>query len=234
MIRELFYELYMFFRRFAGTGAVAVLFIVALIMYAACRKCGEKSGWWRFLSVISAIGCAFSETFYAIVDRYRNKPLYRYLAGFFGVCLMVLAIAASGKSVFSAEFTSRAENDMHIPPGILEAAQYIAEDAENPVVLVMPGWGAYFESFSSGLKMAYHDPENEDASELGEDERTLYLQLQMDNPDMKKIAGTAHRIGCGYVVLSEDLWSEFPITRFGYELMRECDGCLVYREVNSP
>ena len=76
-------------------------------------------------------------------------------------------------------------------------------------------------------------PKAEDAASSDEDMRTLYAQLSVAHPDMRKVASIAHKRGCGYVALSDGIWPEVPITELGYELIFETDGCRLYREVNT-
>ncbi len=235
MIRELLFELHTVLRNIAGSGAVLVLFFGAMLLFVLFfSKNRERKIWAMFLSVLGIIAAAVTET----VDRVRNdarfRPAQKYAALAVTVCLVVLAIAASGKSVFSEEFNTKAENDMHIPGGLESAMEDILRDADTPVVLVMPGWRVYFESYSSGFELLRSEPEGNDPSTLDEDGIILYTELERSSPDMKKVASVAKRRGCEYVVLSDDIWPEVPITKCGYDVFCEYDGCRVYKEVSAP
>ncbi len=228
MIRELISELYTFYRQLAGTGSVIVMFLSALAVIVIVRK--NRRGITPVLlsfcgCIASVAGTVVDKTFSCKKDS--NKE--RILSTLFASMILILAITSSGTLIFSQSMSVAAENDMHLPAYIVEAADAVINDGVDGCVLTMPGWGPYFESYSSGYKII--SPGQEDTSSSDEDIRTIAIQLYQVHPDMKKVASAAHRKGCGYVVLSDGIWPDVPITEFGYELLFETDGCRVYREV---
>ena len=115
-----------------------------------------------------------------------------------------------------------------------EVLDVILSECDAPKVLTMPGWGMYIESYSSKFSLMYEDPEGGDLSRYDEETAGVITELQKVSPDMKKVAAAARRCGCGYVILSTDLWPAKPITGYGYDLIFESDTCVVYREVKTP
>ncbi len=233
MIRELAYELYTNHRLLAGTGSVAVLFAASVLalflLYPKKRQIKPLC-----LSVLGVIAVMIAEA----ADRAANikvkVQIKRYACAVFVVCLCALTITSSGQPVFSKSMSEPAENDMHIPGFLLEAMDAVLAEDSEPDVLVMPGWGPLFECYSSRFKMAYEEPCENDLSGLDEEEWILYTELSTSHPDMKRVAAIAGKRGCDFVVLSNDLWPQVPITDCGYELILETDGCSVYREVKTP
>jgi hypothetical protein len=136
--------------------------------------------------------------------------------------------------VFSREFCSRAENDMHIQTDLCEAADAILVKSDHPIVLAMPGWDVYLLAYSSRFDMMYESPRSTDIVITDEDEYTAYTELSKIHPDMGKVAKAAKRKDAEYVLLSKGIWQEIPIDRYGYELIFENDTCAVYREVSAP
>ena len=185
------------------------------------------------LSFLGTIATAAAVICEEAVSRF-TKRSHRCAAGLLAVFLCILAVVSSGTNVFSEELSERAENNMHIPGAIIEAMDAVLSDADDPHVAVMPGWGRYFESYSSGFDLMYREPENDDTSSFDDDQRIVYTELSDVHPDMGKVASAARRAGCRYVIISRDVWPKVAITGHGFKLMFENDRCLVYREVDAP
>lgn len=238
MIRELMYELYSNIRLLIGSGAVVVLFIASLIFVFRDRTDNDGDADHDpcpalFFSPLVLIGCAVSLMFSKVTDTFKN-PLAKRAALVFAACLAALIIASSGTFVFSNDLSGRAENDMHIPSDLIGAMDAVLADDGAAKVLTMPGWGAYLSAYSSSFTLMYEDPEGEDLSGLDEDSRIVYRQLLTTHPDMKAVASAAKRAKVSHIILSDSLWPEVPITKFGYEPALEEGGCIVYREVKAP
>ncbi len=228
MIRELFYELHSTLRSVAGDGAVFVLFVLCALFLASVNFTSGKRSWACLLSPLSLIAATVSSVIqkaYATADKCAAKIMAAVFAGL----IAVLAITSSGKNVFSRELCEKAENDMHVPGYIMTAMNEVADEgAEEIRVLAPDRWTAYFEGYSGRFIPVYDDDSLSD-----EDRRILDAELESIHPDMKKIASIAHGSGCGYVVLPDSMWPDIPITKLGYEVMAECGGCTVYREVRE-
>ncbi|MCR5687553.1 MAG: hypothetical protein K6G58_05990 [Lachnospiraceae bacterium] len=228
MIKELFAELYRGYRDFAGSGALPVLFaasVFAVFIATPKEKLREKVP--IVLSVIPACACALVLICEETIKRTKGRKKW---AAAFAVLLAMMIVAASGKSVISPEFTEKAENRMHIPEDVYESMQAILAEEDDPTVLVLPKWSTYFESYSTHFTVVGHEVSAGD----GNDEAVLSFEFSKKDPDMEKVARIAHRNGCGFVVLPGDLWPDIPITKFGYEQMKECGGCIIYREGARP
>ena len=233
MVRELLYELYTAHRQLVGTGAVIVLFIAALLALALVYGGKNRGNAPVALSPLCVIAVGMAEFTDMFISRFK-KPVYALAAGIFAVCLCVLAITSSGTGIVSDELSTVSDNDMHLPTGLAGAMDAILADSGDPAVLTMPEWGIYLEAYSSRFSLMYEEPEGGDLSGLDEDSWNAYTELSIVHPDMKKVAMAAHRKGCTYVLLSDPLWPEKPITQYGYEPFYEGVSCCVYREVKSP
>lgn len=208
MVRELLGELYSLYRQFTGTGAIVVLFILSAIVLGKRYK--SRCEMPVYLSVLGTIGYAISE----IITRLSG------ILAVFAAAICILAVATSGSNVLSSDMNSRAENVMHLPANLVESMDVILDESYTPSILTMPEWNPYFESYSSDFIVKYESGLNDELAKL--------------HPDMQKVAETAHECNCEYVVISSEIWPEIPITKFGYELMYETDGCVVYKEVKTP
>lgn len=208
MVRELFVRLYDLYRQFTGTGTVIVLFIVSLIVLVISKKdrCTQPAA----LSVLGTVGWAVSEIISSLTG----------ISVVFAVAVCILAVTSSGTNVLAPDMNTKAENAMHIPAHLLESMDAIKDETDSACILTMPGWELYFECYSSGFAVV-DDPEAQ-------------RELDKHQPDMKIIARKAHECKCDYVVISSDIWPEVPITKYGYDLVFETEGCAVYKEVMTP
>ncbi len=230
MIKELINESYTGYRQLVGTGSVIVLFIAAILTVLIVMRKKQKIT----PLIISVCGCVAAVAAFVIeriCEKIADKRI-RYAAAAFAALIFIFVITSSGTNVFSQGQSVAAENDFHIPGYIVESADVILGEKRDARILTMPGWGEYFAAYSSGCDII--SPKAEDAASPDEDMRTLYAQLSVVHPDMRKVASIAHRRGCGYVVLADGIWPEVPITDMGYELIFETEGCRLYREVNAP
>ena len=228
MIKELLSELHINLRSVVGDGSIFVLYIASVILIISVFSKGSQRMRGVILSIPAAVATAVSIALERVFFFPFKNRLVKYAAAAFAACLCLLAIASSGKSVFSKELCERAENDMHLPKDMERAMTSILEEDDAPHVLVPYKWGAYFNAYSSRFTVVYDDPETS-----GSDRQTLTEQLESIRPDMEKVTGIAHKRGCTYAVIPDGIWPEVPIDKCGYELMIDCDGCNVYREVKT-
>ncbi len=227
MIRELFYKLHTAFRSFIGEGNAVVLFVAAslFILLICLREKRRYRNMFTVMSPLSTIGLAVSEVIDRVAGAGYAKPVLKAAAVLFAACLSILAVTSSGKLVFSGELCEKAENEMHIPAYLVDAMNGIPEGDAR--VLVPYDRAPYFAAYSSRFVLSPDILK-------GSDESVIRTELDGIHPDMKKIAGIAHREGFEYVVLPVDIWPEIPITKCGYELVLENEGCRLYREVRDP
>lgn len=222
MIRELIGQLYMSLRDVVGYGSVAVLFAASVIVVYLCSGDKRKEIMPVVLSVPVSICCAAAQLFNAVLQKTKKSSL-RIAAVIFAAALVLLAIASSGRSMFSRQYATRAENAMHIPQDLPDAMDEILNGNDEAKVLTMPDWELFFYDYSSRFIIAEADTAPEAHKELSD-----------VHPDMRIIANDAKRNGCEYVVLSKGLWPDLPLSKFGYELIYNGDLCEVYREVKAP
>lgn len=234
MILELLRELYGTYRRFAGNGVFIALFVVSAFALIYAYRIRQKGSAYILLSPFGTIGAAASEMIRAVSSSKYPRPAVKTAAVVFAVILATLTITSSGEYVFSDEVSSPSTNDMHMPEGLDMAADAILDDSSAPMVLTMPGWGTYLTAYSSNIRLMYEDPLGNDISRLGDDARSAYTELGRTHPDMKKIAQLAGKNGCTYVIVSDRMWPEFPLTYYGYEMIYDDGNCSVYKEVSAP
>ena len=230
-MKELLSQIYDGYRQFVGTGSVVVLFLSAVCVIIFSYRRTDRKCMPLLLSVCGSIAVAAAYV-YELIGSGSSDRRIRSAGRIFALLLGILCISMSGTMIFSKGLFVRAENDLHLPGFVTEAADAVIADGGDGCILTMPGWRPYFESYSSKLSVV--SPGDEDSDLADEDMRTLYAQLIKVHPDMKKVAASAHRKGCGYIVLSDGIWQDIPLTRFGYELIYETEGCRVYREVRTP
>ncbi len=228
MIKELLSELHNTLRSIVGDGSIFVLHIASAILLISVFTKTSKRMRGVILSVPAAVAVAVSYVFEKACSLTCKNRMIKYAAAAFAACLCLLAISSSGRSVFSKELCERAENDMHLPGDMETAMLAILKEDDQPRVLVPYKWGAYFSAYSSRFTVVYDDP-----GMTGSDRQILMDQLDSIRPDMKKVTAIAHKQGCTYAVIPDGIWPEVPIDRCGYELMVDCDGCNVYREVKT-
>lgn len=219
---------------YVGTGAVIALFIVSAFALVNIFRTRQKGSAYTLLSPLGTIGSAVSEMFKAIISAKYPGTGVKVAAVVFAVVLVMLSITSSGEYVFSDEISSPSTNTMHMPEGLIGAADALLADCDDPKVLTMPGWGTYLTAYSSRISLMYTDPFCKDVTELGEDARNAYTELDRTHPDMKKIAQLARKNGCGYVIVSDKMWPEFPLTYYGFESIYDDGNCTVYKEVSAP
>lgn len=228
MVRQILSDLYNTYRQIVGNGAVITLFLVCVTVLfltgAICKK------WPVILSPLGTIGYAVSK----IIDILISRNGKRYLSAAFAVLIIALAVTSSGSNILASDMNPKAENMMHIPSDIVEAMDAVLADTDEAKVLTMPGWGLYFESYSPAFSLMYDLPAHREAAWMNEYERNAYTELGKVHPDMKKVAEAARGCECGYVVLSNDIWPDVPLTKYGYEIIYETEMCSVYREVETP
>ena len=228
MIRELFYKLHSTLRSFNGDGNVAVLFIAAVLVLVFLNA-GKKNRYKRSFAAISplgVIGLAVSEVIDRVKDGEYKSRFLKVAAVAFAAALSILTITASGRRVFSKDFCERAENGMHIPQYLIDAVSTMPEE-DNTYVLLPYDWAPYLDAYSSRFTLPTDVLE-------GSDESVIRAELNDIHPDMKKVTQIAHSKGFSYVILPTDVWPDVPITKCGYELILENDGCRLYREVKYP
>lgn len=220
MIRELLYNLYTQHRLLVGTGSVIVLYLAAVLVVVRSGK--EKDHELPlFLCVPATVAVALSRLIGRCLPS-EGKMIKKIGVAAFSVALIILAISISGTDVFSKQFCTRAENDMHIETDLCEATDAILAENIQPNVLAMPGWDVILNAYSSRLNMIH------------EDEDVAFTELEKIHPDLAKVAKAAKKKNAEYVLLSKGIWPEMPIDRYGYALIFENDTCAVYREVSAP
>lgn len=228
MIKELLFELHSTLRGIVGEGSIFVLYIAAVIVLISVLAKDRR----RFLGVIVSVPAAVAVAVACVFDRVSalscKNRIAKYAALIFASCLCLLAIASSGKSVFSKELCEKSENDMHLPGDMETVMSAILNEDDHPAILVPYGWSAYFNAYSSRFEVIYDDPATKES-----DKQILMTELDSIRPDMKKVAGIAHKSGCRYAILPDGIWPQVPIEKCGYEMMLECDGINVYREVTT-
>lgn len=215
MVKELLYELYSLYRQYTGEGVILSLFIVSAAVLAAYGRGRER---YVLLSPLAAIGSGISFIMERVWKLSRGPA--GYAAVFFAAAVCVLAVTSSGANILSPDMNTVSENELHIPEQLAEAMDESLAQVKSPVVLTMPEWAIYFESYSSKFALLR--------------DLSVYEELTKHSPDMKLIAKAAHEGDCDILVLSKDMWPAVPVTKYGYELIYETDMCSVYKEVRTP
>lgn len=233
MLRSIWYKITTSYSTVTGTGAIFVLFVVALVFcMLVSNEEDRKTSWLSILAMLGTIGCAVAIIMQKIFGKAFEKKLYTYLYRIFVIALIIFAITVSGKRLFAPEYMSISENAMHIPQDLMQAMDTILTDSDDNTVGVVTaaGYGEYFECYSSRFAMLYRDNVNSDVSEFDTDVREAYIELSEKYPDMRVVAKAAKRNGCSYIVInSQECWPKVPLDSAGYVLISSCGSFDVYK-----
>lgn len=145
--------------------------------------------------------------------------------------VLIVILILSGKRLISSDFMTKADNMYHVPQALIDSMDYVLQDADGKVgITTMPGYGAYFTSYSSRFVPLYEDPIDGDVSKYEKSEREAYTELNDTHPDMCLVANASRLNGCRYIVIQRDTyWPQEPLPSFGYCLVYEHDDWEVYK-----
>lgn len=237
MITTLWNDFITTYKSILGTGAILVLFVVALIILHFDKNDEENSKCF-FLSIWGTIGLAFVKTLkkaYEIEDENKYK---NWLGRLFVIVLMIFVVSISGKRIFSTQFLSVSENNLHMEQNLVDAFDSVLSENETETkILMMPGYGTYVSAYSSMLKPAYEEPRNGDVSKYPAADMEAYLELNKKSPNMYKVSKAAEEDDCQYILLKDEVyWPKVPLTQLGFEEYGRFGEWILYksqREVNE-
>ena len=152
--------------------------------------------------------------------------------------LLVFVLIISGKRIASGDYYTKADNSMHISDDMLEVMDTIlaGDDSELIGIVTMPGYGGWFESYSSRFTTLYKDPVSGSLDDKVYDKkiRAAYGELCDIYPDMRTISDAARANGCKYIILrSEAYWPKQPLTDFEYDIIATCGEWNVYKSTRE-
>lgn len=235
MLYKLWYDFISVYKAYIGTGTILVLFVVALgyILFT-----GDKSEKNRLcmliLSAHGAIGCAMSKVIAKASEENEEVSGGKWGKIFKIIVLCVIfvfVISISGRRME----TSTVTNNMHVSEGLVGAIDAVVSDADacdEPVagVATAPGYGYYFTSYSSGIRLMYEEPKYDDPAKLSDKVRDAYNELGEKYPDMRVVASAAKEADCNYIVLPKNTyWPSVTLTEIGYDIIYSNDEWEIYK-----
>ena len=114
-----------------GDGSILVLYAAAVIAVVIIVRDDGK----RILPVILSIPALIAASAALVIKKVTGLPFksrfVKIIATAFAACICILAIASSGRSVFSRELCEKAENEMHLPGGVMQAMMAMQQVARK-------------------------------------------------------------------------------------------------------
>jgi len=243
-------------KSYAGTGAMLVLFVLAL--YYIWKK--EERREVRSLFVygtllVAAVFCCppfrkifvhllDAETYYRIlwilpmgvaiayagVLLIQGQPDRRFVRPI-GVLALTAAIVLSGSLVYRSQYVTKAENAYHIPQIAVDICEEILPEETNPetrVLAVFPSELIHFiRQYSSNIRMPYG---REMLVERWDNERELFTLMEAEIYDVEWIADKAIQNYCRYVILNRHKPKTEPMENYGYVLTSTIDPYEIYMD----
>lgn len=232
MLSELFGNVLSSYKSLFGTGSILVLFVVGVFALLLLSQGDEKkiAPLTLVLSSFGAIGA-----FVAKIITVKDEKVTRLIRALILVAC-VFVIVVSGKRILSPVFLEKSENSMHIPSGLKETMDIMLEGSGDDTIGVvsMPGYGNYFEGYSTRFKLIYEEPYDGDVVRVPDEYKEAYLELCKTYPDMRIVARAARNANCKYIVVLEDAyWPQIPLTELSYEVVGGSGGFVIYEDMEG-
>ena len=226
---------------YRGTGKLLALFLVSVLIIYLINRLPNRSGvspFYFILSPVTGIGYAFSMLYAegcsakgdiknsgSVTER---KPVKKLLVCF----LLALVLILSGQWVFSPDDHYAAENFMHIKAEDKAVFDTLLSKDEGVIrVMASPEISPYMKAYSKRFDVMFGYPDKGEPAGLSEDERYVYEQMSLSTPNEGETVKRIKKLGYEYIVYDrEKTYMELPLEEFGYELIAEVSGYLIYRD----
>lgn len=164
----------------------------------------------------------------AAVKRGEGKKRMEVVALLLVVCIMI-----SGNYMFSSANFQKAENIYKLPKGVIEVTEAIREDAlkdekqMSDVKAAVPGTlSPYIRQYDGEIKMLYgRNIESDPVSNM------VQTQMKKSELNIQVITSYARKGECQYLVLEADKKQDDKMDKFGYQLVKEEKGYLIYKDM---
>lgn len=235
------------FQKFAGSGFVLILFVLAMIYLFICEKRKPRRIMLVYAPAIMLLlffNPLFYKLFYTLVGEeiyfriiwlmpvtisivYAIIHILESLQGkkriVFGV-VSVLILLLSGKLVYSSTLYSVAENEYHVPQAVVDICDAIEIEGREVKAAFPPEHLLYVRQYSPLVCMPYGREVY-----MGEYSE-FYLTAEKAKIDTEKLVSFAKGTLCHYVILAKDKILSVPMEDFGYEVFEEMHGYIIYKD----
>lgn len=241
------------YRSFCGTGMYFALFYVS-VLYIAIKKeekearyyfvypslflmfiifnpvtaqiiGGNLVGWdvyWRIfwtLPIITVIAFAGTQVV-KLVDGKQKKFLTQ--------AAIIFIIIVSGKFTLNTELFSHPENLYKIPNEVVQVADMVLEDNEEPKIAAPLAVSCYIRQYSGKISQVYgRNVARGDAYRGG---ITIYEQLSSETPDLKTLIRKVRNAKCNYIVVPIQWEYEAEFAEYQYEVLGCTNSYVVYKD----
>jgi len=235
------------FQKFAGSGLILILFVVALVYLFFCEKRKNRRIMLIYVPTIVLLfffNPLFFKLFYSLVGEeiyfriiwllpitivigYTVVHITERLQGKkrIGFCLAsILMLMLSGKLVYSSLLYSPAENEYHVPDEVVEICELIEVEGREVMAAFPEEFLLYVRQYSTLVCMPYGR-----GLELGYYDEFSYLMLQ-DEIEVAKMAELAKKSLCHYVIIHESKTLLGDMADYDYEVFGEVNGYVIYRD----
>ncbi|MBQ7954573.1 MAG: hypothetical protein IJ282_02365 [Lachnospiraceae bacterium] len=235
------------FQKFAGSGFILILFVLALIYLFFCEKRKSRRIMLVYVPAIVLLfffNPLFFKLFYNLVgdeiyfriiwlmpvtvvmgytvvhiaERLQGKKRI----GFAFVAVLILML--SGKLVYSSPLYSKAENQYHMPQAVVDICDAIEIEGREVMAAFPPEFLLYVRQYSPVVCMPY----GRDAV-MG-----IYSEFEIlmyeEEIEVEKLAQLAKESLCHYVILSEEKVLIGDMEDYDYEVYDTMHGYVIYRD----
>lgn len=185
-----------------------------------------------FFALWATVSLGIIKAYRAIVNVEEENKWLRYGKKLFALALGFFVITISGKRILAPDFLASADNNMHMPAGLVSTFDCILADANGDAeLLLMPGYSNYATAYSSRLHLIYEEPVNGNVGDYKEEYRQAYEELNKNYPNMSKVAKAARGDNTYIVLQSDAYWPTVALTDVGFVEMGTFDGWTLYKSV---
>jgi len=220
-----------------GTGAILVLFVLALFyIFSYVKKTDEGDSKLPFLlSAWGTVSFAIAWVVRKLCRREEETKTEWVIKKITVILLAMFVITISGKRILSPDLLKESSNMMHMPDGLDQAFDVILSESEGSEgILVSPGYGNYASAYSSRLYTAYNEPKLGNVEDYQEEDRLAYTELTKSYPDMSKVVKSAQKNNCDYIILKSNIyWPQVPLTELGYDFVGEYGEFSLYKKTEE-
>lgn len=235
------------FQKFAGSGFILIIFVLALIYLLICEKRKPRRIMLVYVPMIVLL-CFFNPLFFKIFYSLVGEEIYfriiwllpvTMVIGYtvvhiaerlqgkkrMGFCLAaVLILMLSGKLVYSSILYSAAENEYHVPDEVVDICDAIEIEGREVMAAFPEEFLLYVRQYSPTVCMPYGR-----GLMLGYYDPFCYLMLQ-DEIEVEQLAGYAKEALCHYVIVSEEKVLVGDMEDYDYEVFDIMHGYVIYRD----
>lgn len=147
----------------------------------------------------------------------RRKPVFGFI--------VVLLILISGKWVYSNPLFQKAENPYHMPKDVVEICDAIRVEGREVMAAFPREFLLYVRQYSPYVCMPY-------GREVFDEYDEFFAVMEQEEIDMSQLAQLAKQHGCHFLILSKEKILKGEPEDFSYEVFKEMEEYLIYRDTS--